>query len=174
MYVDDDDDLAQLDQDGDGASDLLENDAGTDEFDPNDSPVQPVTNLKARMMKTDIDLDGLSNEDEKARGTIVNNPDSDGDGFRDGSERRAGTDPKNDQDFPMDSDDDGLGDEYERTVGLNPYSRDTDGDLLDDEMETVFSTDGLHRDTDRDGLLDGKELQLGSDPLLPEVPNRNG
>ncbi|MCB0328832.1 MAG: hypothetical protein KDD70_04190 [Bdellovibrionales bacterium] len=169
LYVQEDSDSQQLDQDGDGYSDLLEIDAGTDQFDPESVPSGGSTSLKARMVRSDADLDGLSNKEEQEFGTYLNVSDSDGDGFRDGAERKAGTDPKDPASFPYDSDRDGLGDDYERTVGLNPNNPDTDGDTLDDEMELVFGSDPLHKDSDRDGILDGKEVAMGTDPLLPEA-----
>lgn len=43
---------------------------------------------------TDIDQDYLSNEDEKKYGTDPNNPDTDGDGYSDGDEVKAGYNPK--------------------------------------------------------------------------------
>lgn len=43
----------------------------------------------------DIDSDGISNDDEKSRGTDPSNPDTDGDGFIDGFEVEFGSDPLN-------------------------------------------------------------------------------
>jgi hypothetical protein len=41
----------------------------------------------------DFDNDGLTNDEEIARGTDRTNPDTDGDGFLDGAEVRLGTNP---------------------------------------------------------------------------------
>jgi hypothetical protein len=49
----------------------------------------------------DADSDGLSDEDEAVLGTLVNNRDSDNDGFNDGFEVQEGTDPLNVLDVPV-------------------------------------------------------------------------
>ncbi len=79
----------------------------------------------------DADDDGLSNAEEYALVTKVNNPDSDGDGLDDGDEVAAGTDP-----FNPDSDGDGLTDGSEvATHNTNPLNSDTDGDGAADNAE---------------------------------------
>lgn len=156
------------DQDGDGYSDDLELDVGSDELDPRSTPTGSVTNLKARMVLSDSDLDGASVKQELSLGTSTSSRDTDGDGFSDGSEMRSGTSPLDKTSYPVDSDGDGLGDDYEVRVGLNPARIDSDGDGLDDEMEMVFGTDPLQRDSDQDGISDGREVLLGSDPTMSE------
>jgi hypothetical protein len=63
----------------------------------------------------DTDGDGVSDDEERRRGTDPNNPDTDGDGLDDGEERRYGTDPLN-----PDTDGDGLTDGEEIDLGTNP------------------------------------------------------
>jgi hypothetical protein len=157
------------DQDGDGYSDDLELDIGSDELDPSSIPTGSVTNLKARMVLSDADLDGASIKQELSLGTSTSSRDTDGDGFSDGSEMRSGTSPLDKNSYPVDSDRDGLGDDYEVRVGLNPAWIDSDGDGLDDEMEIVFGTNPLQRDSDQDGISDGREVSLGSDPTVSEA-----
>ena len=50
---------------------------------------------------TDSDGDGLSDGQEAALGTDINNVDSDGDGFSDGDEVSAGSDPLDPEDEPL-------------------------------------------------------------------------
>lgn len=158
-----------IDSDGDGFTDLLERDIGTDPNDPESAPRSAVTSLSARVSSIDYDLDGLSDSEEKQFGTLAREYDSDGDGFSDGSERLAKTDPLDAGQFPNDSDGDGLGDDYERAIGSNASDPDTDGDGLDDEFEIAIKSSPLKNDTDSDGILDGKEIELGSDPVIPEA-----
>jgi len=82
----------------------------------------------------DLDGDGLLNDEERRLRTDPLNPDTDGDGLKDGEEvHNYGTDP------------------------LNP---DTDGDGLQDGEEVfTHKTDPLDPDTDHDGLQDGYEVQ---------------
>lgn len=85
----------------------------------------------------DQDNDGLSNLDEFLAGTDLTNPDTDGDGLKDG-------------------------DEIHRANPTNPKLRDSDQDGLQDGAET--SSDPSLPDTDGDGFLDGVEVNHGSDP----------
>ncbi|MBS1912333.1 MAG: OmpA family protein [Bacteroidetes bacterium] len=105
---------------------------------------------------SDNDGDGLTNKEERRLGTDPNNPDTDGDGLRDGDEVRVyGTNP-----LEKDTDGDGLtdGDEV-NTYKTNPTNKDTDGDGLTDGAEvTTYKTNPLVTDTDGDGLTDGDEV----------------
>ncbi len=93
----------------------------------------------------DSDGDGLSNDQEAARGTDPDRADSDGDGLSDGDEVLIyATDPTN-----RDGDDDVLTDFDEiNTHGTNPNQGDSDGD----------------------GAADGLEVAQGSDPLAVDAP----
>ncbi|MGE6763151.1 adventurous gliding motility protein AgmC [Corallococcus interemptor] len=130
----------------------------------------------------DTDGDGLTDDEEIARGTDPTNPDTDGDGIPDGIEVKVGgTDPLDD-----DSDDDGILDGNEDInhdgkvdpTETDPNKADTDGDGLTDGVELGLSepqgddtdpskfvadkdpstkTNPLDDDSDDDGLTDGNE-----------------
>jgi len=107
-------------------------------------------------MNSDKDQDGLTKREELELGTDPDNPDSDGDGLKDGDEvKKYNTDP-----LKADSDGDGLKDGEEvLTYKTNPNNVDTDGDGLSDGDEILkYKTDPLKADTDGDGLNDGDEL----------------
>lgn len=126
----------------------------------------------------DYDKDGLTNAREKEIGTDPNNPDSDGDGLKDGEEvytyytdpLKADTDGDglNDYDeifnyktspIKVDTDNDGLNDGEEIARKTDPNIPDTDGDgLLDGDEVNKHQTDPLNTDTDGDGLSDGDEV----------------
>lgn len=136
---------------------------------------------------TDEDMDGLIKKEEKNLGTDPKNPDTDGDGLKDGEEvnlyktnpLNADTDgdglPDGEEIFkyktnPLDQDSDGDGLKDGEEVNLyktNPAKADTDGDGLSDYEELFnFKTDPLKADTDGEGLSDGDEvLKYKTDPL---------
>jgi hypothetical protein len=114
----------------------------------------------------DRDGDGLPDEDERRAGTDPGNDDSDGDGIPDGRELELGTDPAS-----ADSDGDGVSDRREATSGgkLDPKSADSDGDGLSDGEELALGTNPASKDSDGfdtvgDGLTDAQEIELGTDP----------
>lgn len=112
----------------------------------------------------DDDSDGLTNAEERRYGTDPGNPDTDGDGLKDGEEvKRYHTNPLN-----PDTDGDGLsdGDEVHR-YHTDPTKFDTDGDGLSDGDEIFkYHTNPLNVDSDGDGLSDGEEvLKYRTDPL---------
>jgi hypothetical protein len=157
-----------VDTDGDGYTDALENDFGSDAEDQNSIPAAPVTSLKLRMQGVDDDVDGLSNQDESKRNANPNSADSDEDGYSDGAEVLSESDPLNSSSVPLDTDGDGLSDAYEKSIGSNPSNPDTDFDNLRDDLELAIGTDLHTNDFDSDGIIDGREVFLGSDPTLPE------
>ena len=113
---------------------------------------------------SDNDNDGLTKSEEMELGTDPSNPDTDGDGLKDGEEINTYiTDPLN-----PDSDGDSLkdGDEVRRHK-TDPLKADTDSDELTDSEEIENSkTDPLNKDSDADNLLDGSEVNLyKTDPL---------
>ena len=112
----------------------------------------------------DDDNDGLTNAQERRLGTDPNNPDTDGDGLKDGEEvRRYRTNP-----LKADTDGDGLSDGDEvKKYRTDPTKSDTDGDGLSDGDEVLkYHTDPLRQDTDGDGLTDGDEvLKYHTNPL---------
>ncbi|MBK9249722.1 MAG: OmpA family protein [Ignavibacteria bacterium] len=104
---------------------------------------------------SDYDNDGLTNSREREIGTDPNNPDTDGDGLKDGEEVFTyHTDP-----LKPDTDSDNLTD-YDEVFKYNtqPTVADTDTDGLNDGEEIVRKTNPLLADTDTDGLLDGDEI----------------
>jgi eukaryotic-like serine/threonine-protein kinase len=93
---------------------------------------------------SDLDNDGLSNIREAKYDTNPANPDTDGDGLKDGEEIDVyHTDPKN---------------------------RDTDGDTLLDGLEVQQGTNPLNRDTDGDGLQDNVDPDPGRLPTFTPTP----
>jgi outer membrane protein OmpA-like peptidoglycan-associated protein len=163
-----------VDADGDGVDNALEEEIALDPFD-NDSDDDGVTDGVDGV--TDTDGDGAIN---------ALDPDSDGDGLLDGTERsvvvtavpsgtnttsanfRADADPAtNTNPLVTDTDADQLGDgeEDRNHNGLvderetDPNKSDTDGDELSDGVEVKGEnpTDPLLSDTDSDGLGDGAE-----------------
>ena len=157
-----------VDSDGDGFTDALEKSFGTDSLDSLDTPPGPKTSLLSRFRGIDDDLDGVANSDEDALGLDKNNPDTDGDGVRDGLEEMAGSSPLDQNSLPDDSDGDGLDAELERRYGTNSGLVDSDNDLLSDGDEVLIGSNPLQADTDKDGILDGTEVELGGDPKVPE------
>ena len=119
----------------------------------------------------DADNDGLLSADECAKyKTDPNNPDTDGDGLKDGTEVN-GTNPT--KPLQPDSDGDGIKDgvEDKNKNGkldpgeTDPNNKDSDGDGIFDGIEDKNrngvqdkgETDPLNKDTDGDGLNDGIE-----------------
>lgn len=136
----------------------------------------------------DYDKDGLINSREEQIGTNPNNPDSDGDGLKDGVE----VDQYKTNPLDKDTDDDRLMDGEEIiNFNTNPLNKDTDSDKLSDydEINThrtlpndsdtdddmlgdgdevlTHKTDPKRFDTDAGTVPDGTEVTRGSDPLNP-------
>lgn len=121
---------------------------------------------------SDSDKDGLKKSEEKVYGTDYDNPDTDGDGIKDGDEIYVfKTDPKN-----SDTDKDGLtdGDELNKYKS-NPLKMDSDNDGIDDKNEfEEYKTDAMLVDTDNDGLNDGEEInKFKTNPLEKDSDNDN-
>lgn len=161
-----------------------------------EEPTPPSGEEQAPPAPSDIDGDGLTDDDEVARGTSaaesdtdkdglsdgkeVNvfktdpvKADTDGDGYPDGDELYGGFDPNGPSRLP-DLDGDGLADVYETDRGFDGGDRDMDNDGLSDGDELrVYRTDPQLADTDGDGFTDPQELQKGYEPagdgpLTPE------
>lgn len=96
----------------------------------------------------DDDIDGLTAAEESFYGTDPGVADTDGDGFNDGEEVRAGFDP------------------------LGPGKLDSDNDGFPDPDEREFGSDPFNPDTDGDGYSDGDEIQNGFNPLIPSPGDR--
>lgn len=93
---------------------------------------------------TDTDGDGLSDKEERERGTNVYEKDSDGDGYTDGEEIAKG---------------------YNPLVVESYDNMDLDGDGLTGADETKYGTDPRLADSDFDGYQDGEEIVSGNNPL---------
>ena len=124
---------------------------------PNDAFLSVGLGVMYIFGSSDSDGDGLKNAEEREIGTDPKNPDTDGDGLRDGAEvRNHKTDP-----LKPDTDGDGLTDGAEvDTHQTDPLKADTDGDSLNDgeEVKTTI-TNPLKIDSDEDGLTDGDEVR---------------
>jgi len=148
---------------------------------------------------TDDDNDGLSDEEEKVRGSDPLKKDTDGDGLGDQEEVKKGLDPAkadsdgdghNDKDdlFPLDKaewvdvdkdsigdnadpddDNDGVTDADENTLGTDPNKNDSDGDTLTDGDEVKHGTNPLKKDTDDDGIDDPVEIAAKTNPLKADT-----
>ncbi|MEQ3451351.1 LPXTG cell wall anchor domain-containing protein [Enterococcus cecorum] len=120
------------------------------------------------IIQRDTDGDGYSDKEEEKAGSDATDPkstpnDLDGDGLSNEEEQAHGTDPKN-----QDSDGDGLkdGEEVHSEKPSDPNKADTDGDGLNDAEEKAAGTDPKNPDSDGDGLKDGEEVhsEKPSDP----------
>ena len=154
--------VSLADSDGDGLPDALPGD-----YDPAEGPTPGL------VADGDDDDDGIPDPDELAMGTDPTNPDTDGDGYCDGTEAVAGVCEAGPDAFPIDpsahadTDGDGMPDTITGTsTSVPPLVEDTDddGDGLDDAIETNTGlyvggsdtgTDPLNPDTDFDGVCDG-------------------
>lgn len=182
------------DTDGDGLSDGLEADLGTDptkadtdgdlsddgdEYDYGSDPLDPSS------LPFDLDGDLLSDEQEAELGTDPLDPDTDDDGLSDFGEvgfepgSGTGTDP-----LDADTDDDGFLDGVEVQSGSDPTdpnstpgntpapNSDNDKDGLTYLQEVGIGTDPDRFDTDGDGLGDGAEYRedgWNTDPLKADT-----
>jgi outer membrane protein OmpA-like peptidoglycan-associated protein len=137
--------LPPADTDGDGLTDNIEMQIGTD------------------INKADTDEDGLSDfaEYDKYK-TDPLKADTDGDGLNDGDEVNSyNTDP-----LKADTDGDGLndGDEVNKHR-TDPLKADTDNDGINDYDEiNKYNTNPTLSDSDGDGFSDGQEVEMGTNP----------
>ena len=114
--------------------------------------------------KGDFDGDGVSDWGEYLAGLNPTNPDTDGDGLRDGDEVQIyNTDPR-----IVDTDGDALVDGYDGHVSTNSYPAGVDANhngFVDGELD--FGCSATNSDTDGDGMNDGWEVRYGFNPLVP-------
>lgn len=117
---------------------------------------------------SDIDMDGLTRDQELELGTNPDMADTDGDGLNDGLEfTQYETDPLN-----TDTDGDGISDNDEvKNYTTNPNLVDTDKDGITDGDEILkYKTDPLREDSDIDGLKDKVEIDdLKTNPNKPDT-----
>lgn len=120
----------KADTDGDGLTDAVELlNTFTD-------PTRSSTYDGIADQDVDVDDDGLTSAQEQRAGTDPIEPDTDGDGLRDGREVEGGFSDPSDQD----TDDDELLDDSELRLGTDPRKPDTDGDGVIDGREVYTST----------------------------------
>ncbi|MGS0696808.1 Ig-like domain-containing protein [Shewanella sp. 0m-4] len=149
------------DVDGDGESDALEIEQGTNPYDGNDY--------------LDSDNDGESDALEIAQGSDPHDAssyqDQDKDGVPDYVEILAGTNPNDSKNY-QDTDFDGVPDYQELIQGTSAEDGtdfiDSDGDGVSDHAELIDNTDinnpSSFLDSDGDGVPDQQELINGTDP----------
>ena len=171
------DDGADADIDGDGLTNLQEQQRGTDPHDADTdgdglSDGEEVNGHGTDPTNADTDGDGLKDGEEINRGTNPLRADTDFDGLNDGVELSLGTDPRQ-----PDTDGDGLPDGWEHESGYDPTvdncmdadpdndsDADPDGDGLTNAEECAYGTDPRNKDTDSDGTGDGAEVAQGGAP----------
>ena len=129
-----------------------------------------VVTRKGKVSEVDSDKDRLDDINELIHELNPFNPDTDGDGLKDGEELFDFHTEANE----VDSDHDNLTDYEEvkiyHTIPSNP---DTDGDGISDGEEIKNGTDPRSGDKDRDGLLDKLEIKIGTDPENPDSDGDN-
>ncbi|MCS7000343.1 MAG: OmpA family protein [Bacteroidota bacterium] len=162
------------DTDGDGLTDIEEEQLGTDPRNPDTDGDGLKDGEEVKLYRTDpknadTDADALKDGSEvKQYKTDPLKADTDGDGLSDGDEvNQYRTNP-----LARDSDNDGLGDFEEiKQYKTDPLKADTDSDGLSDGEEIrTYKTDPLKADTDADGLSDGEEVkQYKTDPLKADT-----
>ncbi|MBN2358550.1 MAG: VWA domain-containing protein [Deltaproteobacteria bacterium] len=129
----------------------------------------------------DSDGDGIDDVSEQYLGLDPANPDSDGDGYRDGIEyfTPGGYDPRLADpgcsgEAALDRDRDGLRDCEEQLSGTLPLNPDSDGDLVLDGLEVLMGTeptrDDATSDDDLDLVANLDEVRFHLDPRLPNAP----
>jgi len=166
---------ADLDDDGDGWTDIDESDCGTDPLDGNDVPADADSNgICDALEGDDFDGDGIPNDsdpDDDNDGVddvdddfplnpnettdtdgdgVGNNADEDddNDGWIDENEVGCGTDPLDDSSVPADYDSDSV---------CDPLDADDDNDGTDDVSDAFPYDETEWRDTDGDGKGDNAD-----------------
>jgi hypothetical protein len=129
-----------------------------------------IAESEAVVSDPDSDQDGLGNSFERDNSLDENNPDIDGDGYSDGLELVAESNPFLSSSRPT-RDNSPASDGISRS-GAGPS--DTDRDGLSDEIERLNGTALNDSDSDNDGFGDGIEYLMGSDGTDSlSIPNFN-
>ena len=177
---------ADLDDDGDGFSDIIEIQSETDPLNINEYPEDTDDDGIINLLDSDDDNDGFSDELEDEVGTdsldlnsfpkdtdldlIIDyfDDDDDNDGQSDQVEIECGTDPLNNNELALDTDNNGI---------PNCLDSDDDGDGYVDEIEIFFNTDPINvyefpnLDDDGDGVPFSLGFTLQISDNCPDVPN---
>ena len=173
---------ADADDDGDGYTDVLEAEYGTDPLDKTSTPADLDGDGVPDVEDPDMDGDGVENAadafpanaaewaDADADGTGDNaDLDDDGDGYPDALELEYGTDPLDGESMPEDLDGDGIPDGEDLDVDGDGVPNVEDAFPLDPEQSADTDGDGVgdatDPDDDGDGYPDLLETAHGSDPL---------
>ncbi len=167
-------DPRKADSDHDGIADGLEfvGDGG----DPLNGSATPNSLNRVKVLSSsdivlndpDRDGDGLGSIFEDENDLDDTDPDIDDDGYSDGIELVANSNPFLADDRPT-RDAPPASDGIDRT-GSAPV--DSDGDGISDQLESLNGTISTQQDTDSDGFSDGIELLMGSDETdNASVPN---
>ena len=128
--------------------------------------------LDTELFTQDSDSDTISDAHEIIYGTDLNNPDTDSDTMPDNYEIEQGFDPRDPADGSADADGDSLSNAEEYSLGLNPLSADSDFDRIPDAWELAYGlnplVDDAWEDPDGDGKINLFEFLDGTDPLVAE------
>ncbi len=168
------------DKDGDGIPDIIDPD--NEDGPKGDKDGDGIANED----DADADGDGVNNTDEKEIGTDPLNPDTDGDGTKDGDEDfdKDGKSNADESDVPSDGraedkDGDGLADPDVTDNGVNgngdepngvPDIRETDeGEVAPPDTDGDGIPDSEDPDIDGDGVNNSDEKAAGTDPYNPDT-----
>jgi hypothetical protein len=183
-------DYLDLDSDNDCRPDAMEPGAAriTRATDPNancaaPTPVCDTTRGVCVTSTADTDMDGVPDDIERRIGTNPMNPDTDGDGIRDGDEIGMDVTRPRDTDGDMmidandpDDDGDGVPTRDERPGMMN---RDTDADMIPDHLDPDDDNDGQPTRDERPGAADrDTDADMVPDHLEPDddgdgIPTRD-
>ncbi len=152
------------DTDGDGLSDVQEQQLGTDQRNA-DTDKDGATDLVEVLRQTDPKtFDEIKPDERPSFGTAVAGTEASG-----VSEASAGGSASSQPSVTSDdADQDGLMREQELQLGTDPAVYDSDGDGVGDGQEVnTYRTNPQNRDSDADGYPDGDEIKNGYNPLGP-------
>jgi Bacterial TSP3 repeat/Glucodextranase, domain B len=174
-------DNKDTDRDGDGFSNDIETQVGTNPNDANSKPSDLDGDGIPDSLDPDRDGDGVNNDqdrfpDDRNESSDLDNDgigdnadtDRDGDGFSNDLETQVGTDPNDANSKPVDRDGDGIPDSLDPDRDGDGVNNDQDKFPDDATESSDLDNDGIgdNADTDRDGdgFSNEVEAQRGTDP----------